>query len=132
MEAILLIHPDPVLRGELTMVLQGSGFHVVSVLGGQEALAGISSVCPDLILLAEGSRRLNGNELCVRIRELCQTPIIILGWGREEADGIDLLEMGADAYLTSPLNTPRLLARVHSLLRRYKGRDIIDRPQSRI
>ena len=118
MEAILLIHSDPVLRGELTMILQGSGFHVVSVSGGQEALAGISSVCPDLIVLAEGSHRLNGNELCVRIRELCQTPIIILGWGREEAAGIDLLEMGADAYLTSPLNSRKLLARVRSLLRR--------------
>ncbi len=118
MEAIFLIHPDPVLRGKLTMILQDSGFHVVSVSGGQEALAGISSVCPDLIVLAEGIHRLNGNELCVRIRELCQIPIIILGWGREEAAGIDLLEMGADAYLTSPLNSRKLLARVRSLLRR--------------
>lgn len=100
------------------MILQDSGFHVVSVSGGQEALAGISSVRPHLILLAEGDRRLNGNELCVRIREVCQTPIIILGQGWEEADGIDLLEMGADAYLTSPLNSRKLLARVRSLLRR--------------
>ena len=120
MEAIFLIHPDPVLRGELTMILQDSGFHVVSVSGGQEALAGISNVRPDLILLAEGSHRLNGNELCVRIRELCQTPIIILGWGREEVAEIDLLEMGADVYLTSPLNSRKLLARVRSLLRRYR------------
>lgn len=118
MEAILLIHPDPVLRGELTMILQDSGFHVVSVSGGQEALAGISSVRPDLILLAEGSHRLNGNELCMRIRELCQTPIIIMGQEWEEAAGIDLLEMGADAYLTFPLNSRKLLARVRSLLRR--------------
>jgi len=105
---------------------------VVSVSGGQEALAGISSVRPDLILLAEGSHRLNGNELCVRIRELCQTPIIILGSGQEETAGINFLEMGADAYLTFPLNSKKLLARVRSLLRRYKGRNIIDRPQSRI
>ena len=120
MEAILLIHPDLVLRDELTMILLDSGFHVVSVSGGQEALAGISSVCPDLILLAEGSHRLNGSDLCVRIREICRSPIVILGQEREEAAGIELLEMGADAYLTSPLNSRKLLARVRSLLRRYR------------
>lgn len=120
MEAILLIHPDLVLRDKLTMILQDSGFHVVSVSGGQEALAGISSVRPDLILLAEGSHRLNGSDLCGRIREICQTPIIIMGREWEEAAGIDLLEMGADAYLTSPLNSRKLLARVRSLLRRYR------------
>jgi len=120
MEAILLIHPDPVLRGELTMILRDSGFHVVSVSGGQEALAGISNVRPDLILLAEGSHRLNGDDLCGRIREICRSPIVIMGREREEAAGIDLLEMGADAYLTSPLNSRKLLARVRSLLRRYR------------
>ncbi len=62
METILLIHPDPVLRDKLTLILQDSGFQVAGVSGGQEALAGISSVCPDLIVLAESDHRLNGNE----------------------------------------------------------------------
>jgi len=56
MEVILLIHPDPVLREELTLLLQDSGFQVMGVSGGQEALADISSVWPDLIVLAESSR----------------------------------------------------------------------------
>ena len=121
MEAILLIHPDPVMRHELTLILQHSDFHVVGISGGQEALASISSVCPDLIVLAENSHRLNGDELCVRIREICWTPIVILGQEQDRAAGVDLLEMGADAYLTSPLDTRLLLARIHSLLRRTKG-----------
>ncbi len=79
METILLIQPDPVMRHELTLILQDSGFQVAGVSGGQEALASISSVCPDLIVLAESDHSLNGDELCVRIREICWTPIIILG-----------------------------------------------------
>ena len=76
---------------------------------------------PDLIVMAEEGHRMNGDELCIRIRETCQSPIIVLGQDYEEAAGMDMLEMGADAYLTSPLNFRELLARVHSLLRRVNG-----------
>lgn len=71
--------------------------------------------------MTEGIPRLNGNDLCARIRELCQVPIIILGRDHEESAGVDLLEMGADAYLTSPLNFRELLARVRSLVRRSQA-----------
>jgi len=72
---------------------------------------------PDLIVLRENSCRLNGDELCIRIRELSDVPIIVLGQEQEEAAGIEFLEMGADAYMTSPLSLRELLARVRSLLR---------------
>jgi len=88
---------------------------------GDQALAEISRSLPDLIVMAEERRRLKADELCIRIREVCQAPIIILGQDHEEAAGIEFLEMGADAYLTSPLNTRELLARVRSLLRRAKA-----------
>lgn len=120
MERILLVHSDPRVSDELTFLLQHSGFLVVGTSGGQQALAEIRRRQPDLIVMAENSHRFNGDELCVRIRELCQAPIIILGQDQEEAAGIGLLEMGADAYLTSPLNFRELLARVRSLLRRSK------------
>ena len=127
MQRILLIHPDLELRDELAFILQHSGFQVVSAIEEQQALAEINGSCPDLIVMTEGNHRLNGDELCIRIRELCQAPIIILGWGEEEVAGIDLLEMGADAYLTTPLNFRELLARVRSLLRRTKALDITSR-----
>jgi len=73
---------------------------------------------PDLIVMAEGSRKFNGDELCIRVREISDAPIIILGQDQEEAAGIDFLKMGADVYLTFPLDTRELLAYVHSLLRR--------------
>ena len=121
MGRILLIHPDSVLRDELTFNLQYSGFQVVGASGGQQALTEVYSRHLDVIIVAESSHRLNGDELCVRLRQICQAPIIILGQGSKEISGIDFIEMGADAYLASPLNLRELLARIHSLLRRTQA-----------
>jgi len=121
MQKILLIHPDLVLRKELAFALRHSGFRVVGTAMGDEALGEINRSLPDLIVMAEERRRLKAEELCIRIREVCQAPIIILGQDHEEAAGIEFLEMGADAYLPSPLNIRELLARVRSLLRRAKA-----------
>jgi len=123
MRRILLIHPDLVLRDELTFNLQHSGFQVVGAGGGQQALTEVSSRHLDVIVVAESSHRLNGDELCVRLRQICQAPIIILGQGSKEISGIDFIEMGADAYLASPLNLRELLARIRSLLRRTQAND---------
>lgn len=118
MERILLVHPDVVLRNQLTFTLQHSGFQVVGASSGYQALAEMCSRRPDVIVVAESGHRLNGDELCVRLRQICQTPIIILGQGSKEVSGIDFIEMGADAYLASPLNLKELLAMLRSLLRR--------------
>jgi DNA-binding response OmpR family regulator len=121
MRRILLVHPNLVLRDELTFSLQHSGFQVVGASGGQQALIEVRSGHLDVIVVAESSHRLNGDELCVRLRQICQAPIIILGQGSREISGIDFIEMGADAYLASPLNLRELLARIRSLLRRTQA-----------
>ena len=121
MGRILLIHSDLVLRDELTFNLQHSGFQVVGASGGEQALTEVYSRHLDVIIVAESNHRLNGDELCVRLRQICQAPIIVLGQGSKEISGIDLIEMGADAYLASPLNLRELLARIRSLLRRTQA-----------
>jgi DNA-binding response OmpR family regulator len=121
MRRILLIHSNLVLRDELTFSLQHSGFQVVGVSGGQQALTEVYSRQLDVIVVAESSHRLNGDELCVRLRQICQAPIIILGQGSKEISGIDFIEMGADAYLAAPLNLRELLARIRSLIRRTQA-----------
>ena len=121
MESILLIHSGLIWREELTFALEHSGFQVVCASGGQQALTEVYRRHPDVIIVAESSHRLNGDELCVRLRQICQAPIIILGQGSKEISGIDLIEMGADAYLASPLNLRELLARLRSLLRRTQA-----------
>jgi DNA-binding response OmpR family regulator len=118
MQRILLVCNDLVMTDELTLFLQHSGFQVASIIESKQAVAELARTRPDLILLRENTRRVNGDELCIHIRELCDIPIIVLGHALEQADGVEMLEMGADAYLTSPLNPRELLARIHGLLRR--------------
>ena len=117
----MLVCPDLTMTDNLSLVLQHSGFQTVNAAGSAQALAEIDRSFPDLIVMRENARRLNGDELCVRIRELSDVPIIVLGQEREEVAGVEFLEMGADAYLTSPLSLRELLARVHSLLRRTRA-----------
>ena len=113
----MLVCPDLAMTDNLTFVLQNSGFRIVNAAGSKQALAEIGRSSPDLVVMRERINRLNGDELCIRIRELSDVPIIVLGQEQEEAAGVEFLEMGADAYLTSPLSLRELLARVRSLLR---------------
>ena len=121
MEKILLFHSDPVLGTELTFALQHSGFRVVRAVDERQALVEIDGDHLALVVMAESAAKVNGDKPLLRIRELCQAPIVILGEKQEETAGIELLEMGADAYLTSPVNFRELLARVRSLLRRGRA-----------
>jgi two-component system response regulator RegX3 len=117
-EKILVVCPELAMRDNLIFLLQHSGFQTVNVTGSTQALVEVDRSSPDLILMRENSRRLNGDELCIRIRELSDVPIIVLGQEQEEVAGVEFLEMGADAYLPTPLHFRELLARVRSLLRR--------------
>ncbi len=121
MEKILLVHSDPVLGNELTFILQHSGFQVVRAVDEHQALLEIDGNHLALVVMAESAAKMNGDKPLVRIRELCHVPIVILGEKQEETAGIDLLEMGVDAYLPSPVNFRELLARVRSLLRRGRA-----------
>jgi DNA-binding response OmpR family regulator len=120
LKKILLVCSDAVMTGELTFFLQHSGFQIATTIESRQAVAELDRTHPDLVLMRENTRRLNGDELCTHIRELSHVPIIVLGQEQEEAAGVEMLEMGADAYLTSPLNPRELLARIRALLRRTR------------
>ena len=120
MKTILLVCADPALTEELAFFLQHSGYQVARAGESRQAIAEMDRSNPDLILMREKNSRVNGDDLCVRIRELSDIPIIVLGWGPEEEAGVDMLEMGADAYLVAPLDSRELLARIRALLRRRR------------
>ncbi len=117
MDKVLLIHPDPKATNELTFLLQHSGFQVVTTADEHQVLAEINRTEPGVIVIVEALAKTN-----MWIREICETPIIILGEDKEERAGIHFLESGADVYMTHPLSSRLLLAWVRSLLRRSKTR----------
>ena len=120
MKRILLVCPDVEMTDELTFFLRHSGFQVASAIEGGQVMAEMDRSTPDLIVIRENSHKLNGDELCIHIRELSDVPIIVLGRGQDEEAGVGMLEMGADAYLIHPLNPRELLARIRALLRRSR------------
>lgn len=123
MDRILLVHPDPKARDQLTSLLQHSGFQVLTADDADQALAEISRREPDVIVMAErlANNAHDGDEPCLRIRQRCKAPIIILGEQKQERAGIRFLEAGADTYIPSPLSPRLLLAWIRSLLRRTKA-----------
>jgi DNA-binding response OmpR family regulator len=124
MGKILLIHPDLGVTNKLSFILQHSGFQVASATEGQEGLTEIYRSQPGVIIMAESMNRLNGDELCLRIRGATNVPVIVLGDDEREWAGVYFLESGADVYMTRPLNLRLLLAWVRSLLRRTEGLDM--------
>ena len=118
MDRILVIRANPPTKDDLTFLLQHSGFQVSTAADYHQSLAEIFTQEPDLIVMAEALARINGDEPCIRIREVYEGPIIILGRHGKKLAGLPFLAAGADTYIPSPLDPRLLLAWVRSLLRR--------------
>jgi two-component system, OmpR family, alkaline phosphatase synthesis response regulator PhoP len=101
--------------------LQKEGFSVISFTDGLEALEGIRSADPELVVLDVMLPGMDGFEVCKTLRsDKNNVPIIMLTAKDEEIDKIIGLELGADDYLTKPFNPRELIARIKAVLRRNK------------
>ena len=118
MQSIFLVCSDLAMIDGLSFFLQHSGFQVARAIESGRVVAEIGRGRPDLVVISENERGIDVNELCITIREQSDVPIIVLGHGHDEVAGVRMPEIGADAYLTSPLNARELLASIRSLLRR--------------
>lgn len=127
MEAKLLIVEDEErLRSSLREYFEREGFSVAVVEDGAEALAMLSQVNPDLIILDVQLPHVDGLEVCQAVRQRVGHAvgiIMISGIKKEMVDRVVGLEMGADVYMTKPFETRELLAQVRALLRRIKAQD---------
>lgn len=115
---ILIVDDQDQIRRVLRTTLVAGGYEVVEAHGGQEALEKIREQKFDVILLDVNMPDIKGIEVCRSIRSGSDVGIIMLTVRDSETDKVVALDAGADDYVTKPFNTPELLARIRSLIRR--------------
>jgi DNA-binding response OmpR family regulator len=118
-DLILLVDDEPSIIELSRMYLEREGFRIMSVKDGEAALAMIEREHPALVVLDVMLPKLDGFEVCRRLRASKDpTAILMLTARDEDIDKILGLELGADDYLTKPFNPRELVARVKAILRR--------------
>lgn len=115
---ILIVDDDLQLLQLVALNLELEGYAVLLAGDGQQAIKQIETHAPDLVLLDVMMPRMSGFAVCHRVREFSTVPIIIITAQGRSQDKVRGLNLGADDYLTKPLNMDELLARVHAALRR--------------
>ncbi|MFQ5823763.1 MAG: diguanylate cyclase [bacterium] len=117
---ILVVDDVPVNIQLLTAYLSSEGYNVISAKDGVEAIENVQKNCPDLILLDVMMPKMNGFEVCHKIKSNEETnfiPVIMVTALNELEDKIKGMDFGADDFISKPFNKLELLARVRSLLR---------------
>lgn len=117
---ILLIDDDPDVIELLQLVFKGEEAKVYSAGSGREGLRLLWQVRPDLVILDIMMQDISGWEVCVRIRELTDVPVIFLTVLDQQKHVVRGLSLGADDYVSKPVDPSILLARAKALLRRRR------------
>ena len=115
---VLVVDDEPAIVEIVRDYLTDGGYRVSTARSGDEALAQIRSIRPDLIVLDLGLPGLDGLDVTRTVRRSSGVPIIILTARSDETDRVVGLELGADDYLVKPFSPRELLARVRAVLRR--------------
>lgn len=115
---ILTIDDEKQIRKLLRIGLTAEGFEVSEASGAEEGLDAVVKLKPDVVLLDLNLPDGYGLDLLKRIREFSDVSVIVLSVKDKEADKIELLEAGADDYITKPFGMGELLARIRAILRR--------------
>lgn len=130
--SILIVEDEPSISELIAVNLQHAGHHPIRAYNAEQALALITDVLPDLILLDWMLPGQSGLSLARELRaneRTRQIPLIMLTARSEETDKVNALETGADDYVTKPFSPKELIARIKALLRRRAPQlteDIVD------
>ena len=119
---VLLVEDDAEIAEVLRRSLRNEGYEVRTAGDGVTALEAATDFVPDLVVLDLGLPRLDGVEVCRRLRDEGDVPILMLTARTEVEDRVSGLDSGADDYLAKPFERRELLARIRALLRRRPPR----------
>ncbi|HXE99591.1 MAG TPA: response regulator transcription factor [Solirubrobacterales bacterium] len=115
---VLVVEDDAAIADVLRRALRQEGHEVRSAQDGVEALEMAEAFVPDLVILDLGLPKLDGVEVCRRLRAESDAPILILTARTDTEDRVEGLDSGADDYLMKPFERKELLARMRALMRR--------------
>lgn len=120
-EKILVVEDEPRVIRLVSEVLNAVGYQVITATSGQPAIEMVALEQPNLVLLdILLPHDMDGYQVCRRIREFSQVPVIMLTAKAQENDMLRGFDVGADDYLTKPFSAKELLARVRAVLRRVQ------------
>lgn len=128
-QTILVIEDEQNINDILTFSLSKEGYRTISALDGTKGLEMALTENPDLILLDVMLPGLDGWEVCKKVREQSQVPIIMLTAREDEIDKVLGLELGADDYITKPYSMRELAARVKANIRRSTAQQVVREPE---
>ncbi|MGD2163077.1 MAG: response regulator transcription factor [Anaerolineales bacterium] len=115
---ILLVDDDTTLLKFMADYLEGEAFEVITADRGQGALRKFYQVRPDIVVLDVMMPGMDGWEVCARLRELADIPVIMLTAKTSEADKLRGFRLGVDDYVTKPFSLAELTARIHAVVAR--------------
>ncbi|MFH1031947.1 MAG: response regulator transcription factor [Chloroflexota bacterium] len=118
---ILVVDDDPGVLKFVSACLRKGDYEPIMASNGQEALRSIEEENPALVILDIRMPKIDGIEVCRRLREWSPIPVIMLSALDSEEDKAKCLDLGADDYITKPFGIAELAARVKAVLRRTKG-----------
>jgi two-component system KDP operon response regulator KdpE len=114
---LLLIDDERRLLRAVSIGLEARGYHVVTALTGEDGVSRAALDGPDVIILDLALPDMDGVDVCRRIREWTEIPIVVLSAHADEARKVEVLDAGADDYITKPFGMAELEARLRVALR---------------
>ncbi|WP_058305802.1 response regulator transcription factor [Gracilibacillus massiliensis] len=131
-QQIYMVEDDPNIRDIVNAYLKKEGYHVTLLETAEDAWDLATKGQPDMWILDIMLPGMDGYELCKKIRQISEVPIIIISAKDEEVDKILGLELGSDDYLTKPFSPRELVARIKRLFKRAESQPVQKSDQSSV
>jgi DNA-binding response OmpR family regulator len=127
---ILLIEDDMEFSNLTRMWLKNAGYDVFTALDGAEGMRRVYSNRPNLVLLDANIPKMDGWEVCRRIRDMSDIPVMMVTVNNKKVDKLRGFDLGVDDYVTKPVDFHELIARVQAVLRRAGSANIESEPSN--